>query len=129
MKQLGTATTMYMQDYDGAYPLAWYPTPQYGFDVVLFPYIKSYQVYECPSNKVTPRYWEGYPRMGIGADPRQLRDERRSSARAGGGDGRTGLTEAIGAKPGGHDPDDGDLGHARADRSQDVPHGAGSEGR
>src|SRR3954470_23091446 len=51
-KQLGNATMMYMQDYDGAYPLAWYPGGQdgYGFDVALFPYIKSYQVYECPSN-------------------------------------------------------------------------------
>jgi prepilin-type N-terminal cleavage/methylation domain-containing protein/prepilin-type processing-associated H-X9-DG protein len=69
MKQLGTAVMMYIQDYDGAYPLAWYPTPQYGFDVVLFPYIKNYQVYECPSNKVTPRFWVGYQNNGLGPIP------------------------------------------------------------
>src|SRR5713101_3403580 len=69
LKQLGTAVTMYMQDYDGAYPLAWYGKPQYGFDVVLFPYIHNYAVFECPSNKVTPRYWDGYPRMGLGPIP------------------------------------------------------------
>jgi len=69
MKQIGTATTMYMQDYDGAYPLAWYGKPQYGFDCVLQPYLKSIQVFECPSNKVTPRYWEGYPKLGFGPIP------------------------------------------------------------
>jgi prepilin-type N-terminal cleavage/methylation domain-containing protein/prepilin-type processing-associated H-X9-DG protein len=98
MKQLGTATTMYMQDYDGAYPLAWYQTPQYGFDVVLFPYIKSYQVFECPSNKATPRYWEGYPRMGMQPIPGSYAMNGDISAR-GGGDGRTGLTEASVQNP------------------------------
>jgi len=59
-KQLGTAVTMYTQDYEGAYPLAWYDKPQYGFDCVLQPYIKNVQVFDCPSNKTTPRYWDGY---------------------------------------------------------------------
>jgi prepilin-type N-terminal cleavage/methylation domain-containing protein/prepilin-type processing-associated H-X9-DG protein len=59
-KQLGSGVLMYMQDYDGAYPLAWYGIPQYGFDCVLQPYVKNLKVFECPSNKVTPRYWDGY---------------------------------------------------------------------
>jgi len=61
LKQLGTATIMYTQDYDGAYPLAWHDDPaQYGFDVMLYPYVKSLQVYECPSHHNTPRWWPGY---------------------------------------------------------------------
>jgi len=95
MKQLGAASTMYVQDYDGAYPLAWYPTPQYGFDVVLFPYVKSYQVYDCPSNHVTPRYWEGYPKAGLGPIPGSYAMNGDLAARGGGTDGRSGITEAA----------------------------------
>ena len=94
MKQLGTASMMYMQDYDGAYPLAWYGRPQYGFDVVLFPYHKSLQVYECPSNKVTPRYWEGYPRLGFGPIPGSYAMNGDLTAREAAGD-RAGLTEGA----------------------------------
>jgi len=65
MKQLGTACTMYAQDYEGAYPLAWHSDPaQYGFDVMLMPYVKNLQVFDCPSNKTTPRWWAGYLRYG-----------------------------------------------------------------
>jgi prepilin-type N-terminal cleavage/methylation domain-containing protein/prepilin-type processing-associated H-X9-DG protein len=69
MKQLGSAVQMYMQDYDGAYPQAWFNPGQYGWDVMLWPYIKSYQVYECPSNRVTPRYWKGNKDRGLGPIP------------------------------------------------------------
>ncbi len=100
MKQLGVASQMYMQDYDGAFPLAWYQTPQYGFDVVLFPYVKSYQVYECPSNKVTPRFWPGYPKNGLGPIPGSYAMNGDLGARPG-GDGRTGLTEAAVQSPAG----------------------------
>jgi prepilin-type N-terminal cleavage/methylation domain-containing protein/prepilin-type processing-associated H-X9-DG protein len=93
MKQLGTATMMYVQDYDGAYPLAWYGRPEYGFDVVLFPYIKNYQVFECPSNKVTPRFWKGYPANGLGPIPGSYAMNGDLTARMGAGD-RAGLTEA-----------------------------------
>jgi len=66
MKQLGTATTMYIQDYDGAYPLAWYgDAPAYGFDCALLPYVKNLGVFDCPSNKTTPRWWRGYANFGI----------------------------------------------------------------
>jgi prepilin-type N-terminal cleavage/methylation domain-containing protein/prepilin-type processing-associated H-X9-DG protein len=60
LKQLGTAETMYQQDYDGAYTLAWYGKPQYGFDCVLQPYVKNLQVFACPSHHNTPRWWIGY---------------------------------------------------------------------
>ena len=60
MKQLGNAVIMYVQDYDGAYPLAWHDDPAlYGFDVMLYPYVKNLQVYECPSHHNTPRWWAG----------------------------------------------------------------------
>jgi prepilin-type N-terminal cleavage/methylation domain-containing protein/prepilin-type processing-associated H-X9-DG protein len=102
-KQLGTAVTMYIQDYDGAYPLAWYPTPQYGFDVVLYPYVKNLGVYDCPSNKTTPRWWVGYKTIGI-AEPKPKGSSGIPgdyamngdlTARGGGTDGRTGLTEST----------------------------------
>jgi prepilin-type N-terminal cleavage/methylation domain-containing protein/prepilin-type processing-associated H-X9-DG protein len=105
MKQLGTAVLMYIQDYDGAYPLAWYPTPQYGFDVVLFPYIKNYQVYECPSNKVTPRFWVGYQKNGLGPIPGSYAMNGEISALDDKGRrvlpsaGRGGLTEAAVPNP------------------------------
>jgi prepilin-type N-terminal cleavage/methylation domain-containing protein/prepilin-type processing-associated H-X9-DG protein len=97
-KQLGNATMMYVQDYDGAYPLAWYAGIEYGFDVVLYPYIKNLQVYECPSNKVTPRFWPGYPKMGLGPIPGSYAMNGDLTAR-GGGAGRTGLTEAAVQNP------------------------------
>jgi prepilin-type N-terminal cleavage/methylation domain-containing protein/prepilin-type processing-associated H-X9-DG protein len=59
-KQMGTAIQMYIQDWDGWYPLAWFDFGENGFDVALFPYIKNKQVYECPSNPVTPSNWKGY---------------------------------------------------------------------
>jgi prepilin-type N-terminal cleavage/methylation domain-containing protein len=58
LKQLGTATQMYMQDYEGSYPLAWWPAPaDYGFDYALFPYVKNLGVYNCPSNETVKRSW------------------------------------------------------------------------
>jgi prepilin-type N-terminal cleavage/methylation domain-containing protein/prepilin-type processing-associated H-X9-DG protein len=63
MKQLGTAVTMYTQDYDGAYPLAWYPGDDYGFDCALQPYVKNLQVFACPSHQNTPRFFNGYVKV------------------------------------------------------------------
>jgi type II secretory pathway pseudopilin PulG len=59
-KQLGTSIAMYIQDWDGAYPLAWFSFGENGFDTALYPYIKNKQLWECPSNKVTESYWPGY---------------------------------------------------------------------
>ncbi len=97
-KQLGTAVTMYVQDYDGAYPLAWYPGDDYGFDVALFPYVKSYQVYECPSNKVTPRFWPGYKKNGLGPIPGSYAMNGDLAARSA-GSLRAGLTESAVQNP------------------------------
>jgi prepilin-type N-terminal cleavage/methylation domain-containing protein/prepilin-type processing-associated H-X9-DG protein len=61
LRQWGTAFAMYLQDYDSKYPLAWcsgtWPNNGYGYDYVMYPYIKNLGVYECPSNKVFPRQW------------------------------------------------------------------------
>jgi len=95
--QLGKGVLMYIQDYDGAYPLAWYGIPQYGFDCVLQPYVKNLQVFDCPSNQTTPRYWDGYvtyyhiPPPGIPGDYAMYGD---LAARSGKVD-REGLTEAA----------------------------------
>jgi len=58
LKQIGTAAIMYSQDYDGKYVQSWYG-PQWGWDQdgtdfqsyhkELQPYIKNWQVWECPS--------------------------------------------------------------------------------
>ena len=45
LKQIGTATNMYMSDWDGAVP----PQSFYGRNV-LFPYLQSTQVFTCPSS-------------------------------------------------------------------------------
>lgn len=55
MKQIGTATYMYVQDYDETYPMNLYmgnngPAPcVFVVWVALVPYIKNVQVYQCPS--------------------------------------------------------------------------------
>ena len=91
---------MYLSDYDGAYPLAWYGDKvAYGFDVALFGYVKNYQVYECPSNKVTPRYWDGYVRAGVGPIPGSYAMNGDLTARSGGPLGRTGLLETAVVAP------------------------------
>jgi prepilin-type N-terminal cleavage/methylation domain-containing protein/prepilin-type processing-associated H-X9-DG protein len=58
LKQIGTAVQMYLQDYDGTYPDNPYPNhapnpvetldyrPYY---VSLFPYVKNYELFICPS--------------------------------------------------------------------------------
>src|SRR6201982_2366747 len=50
VKQIGIGLRMYLDDYDNAYPISWFQTPQYGFDVALYPYIKNTRVFACPSN-------------------------------------------------------------------------------
>src|SRR5438034_152590 len=61
LKQWGVAFGMYLQDYDGKYPLSWcdgtWPNNGYGYDWSMYPYIKNLGVYACPSNKVLPRQW------------------------------------------------------------------------
>ena len=64
LRQLGTATQMYLQDYDGSYFHHWYLSPTYWFGRVegsgtpktvnkqeglLYPYIKNADIQRCPS--------------------------------------------------------------------------------
>jgi prepilin-type N-terminal cleavage/methylation domain-containing protein/prepilin-type processing-associated H-X9-DG protein len=60
LKQLGHAEQIYLQDYDGVYAQSWSLKGEYGWDVALLPYVKTLQIYDCPSNKTTPRWWTGY---------------------------------------------------------------------
>ena len=56
MKQIGTGTMLYVQDYDETFPMNFYmgqngPAPCVSVVWVnLMPYIKNAQVYQCPSN-------------------------------------------------------------------------------
>jgi len=51
MKQLGLAMVQYVQDSDEAYPRAWGDTScQPTWRQMIFPYVKSADVYKCPSN-------------------------------------------------------------------------------
>lgn len=69
-KQIGTALVMYAQDYDESYPVRYgdYETLpgsvdklQMSWKSMLYPYIKSYDVFKCPSNdaaKVGMNAWD-----------------------------------------------------------------------
>jgi prepilin-type N-terminal cleavage/methylation domain-containing protein/prepilin-type processing-associated H-X9-DG protein len=58
LKQLGLAFNMYSADYDQRYPKAWFQpctTTNTGADAnwrdVTFPYVKNFQLYQCPSTE------------------------------------------------------------------------------
>ena len=53
LKQLGTALLMYCQDYDGHFPPAAYVEGTQSVTVpsLLHPYLKNYQVWECPTDR------------------------------------------------------------------------------
>jgi prepilin-type N-terminal cleavage/methylation domain-containing protein len=53
MKQLGTAQTMYTQDYDETYPQAYHGVPggEVPWYVFMQPYIKNTAIFRCPSDK------------------------------------------------------------------------------
>jgi prepilin-type N-terminal cleavage/methylation domain-containing protein len=68
MKQLGLSMMMYKQDYDGRFPSAGWadnlPCPDgsgnmcgASWEVKIYPYVKSLQVYVCPSD--SDRVWLG----------------------------------------------------------------------
>jgi len=77
LKQIGLGTMMYVQDYDGNYFLRTYSSdgagkisgtiysywfPVTGKDWVLEPYIKSVQLFTCPSSTITRSYaYNVYP--------------------------------------------------------------------
>ncbi len=49
LKQIGLGILQYTQDYDETYPRDYYDTGSW--NTVIFPYVKSLQVYKCPSNR------------------------------------------------------------------------------
>ncbi len=63
LKQIGTAFAMYLQDYDGQYPVGEYADSNGrvlgGPYVQLFPYTKNVKIYECTTTValVTADYW------------------------------------------------------------------------
>src|SRR5688572_20792846 len=56
MKQIGTAISMYMQDFDEWYPPSQFPStdPSVSWPTMIFPYIKNEGVFVCPSGETTP---------------------------------------------------------------------------
>ena len=51
LKQIGLATMMYVQDYDGRFPgHTGGPTSAYDWPVMLLPYCKNAQIFECPTS-------------------------------------------------------------------------------
>ena len=53
LKQIGIGVIQYTQDYDENFPLA-LVTPGFGWAAVIQPYIKSTQLYQCPSDTKEP---------------------------------------------------------------------------
>jgi prepilin-type N-terminal cleavage/methylation domain-containing protein/prepilin-type processing-associated H-X9-DG protein len=61
LKQLGIGMQMYLQDVDGMYPpynnfghSFTPPSPDIGWGEAIFPYLKSQQIFQCPSEKTKP---------------------------------------------------------------------------
>jgi len=56
-KQLALATLQYAQDYDEHFPMRYYSDYDVGnLAVLIYPYVKNTQVYECPSWSTTRTY-------------------------------------------------------------------------
>jgi len=71
LKQIGTGLMMYTQDYDEAYPCNWFgglwpTTPdgkQYKWMDAIYPYVKSEQVFTCPSDGGARKTYIHYSRL------------------------------------------------------------------
>jgi prepilin-type N-terminal cleavage/methylation domain-containing protein/prepilin-type processing-associated H-X9-DG protein len=50
-RQMGAATMLYIQDYDERFPPQFGPSPEQDWPVMLDPYVKNAQIYECPSGQ------------------------------------------------------------------------------
>lgn len=60
MKQIGLGLLQYAQDYDERFPAATFDTEANNWRVVTFPYLKSKQVFKCPSQP-TATATDGFP--------------------------------------------------------------------
>lgn len=76
LKQIGLGVMMYVQDYDERYPLCYDNAPNAGdWKDFTEPYVKSTQVFVCPSS-----FWNGsYSRGNYSANRAMLTDGDRSS--------------------------------------------------
>ncbi|RYX85549.1 DUF1559 domain-containing protein [bacterium] len=54
LKQIGLGVMQYVQDYDEGFPLHNAGGPAFGFFAIMQPYLKSTQIYQCPSETTTP---------------------------------------------------------------------------
>lgn len=65
LKQLGTATAMYIQDFDQRFPGFWWRESGLHsgelFPILLQPYIRNHQIFQCPSdnNRWDIWWWDG----------------------------------------------------------------------
>lgn len=51
LKQIGLGIAQYTQDYDETYPFRVNPASTVSWRTYIFPYVKSVQIFTCPSNK------------------------------------------------------------------------------
>jgi len=72
LKQLGIGFLQYVQDSDEYYPLTFHPTQSMSYQVNnnetgwaydIQPYVRSTQIFQCPSQTITP-YWPTGPAVG-----------------------------------------------------------------
>ena len=73
LKQIGLAITQYTQDYDENMPAAWWVMPsgaQMSWKDAVQPYVKSVQLFACPSNAIKDRpTWNTATGMPAGYSP------------------------------------------------------------
>jgi len=60
MKQIGLGMMMYVQDYDETYPPSCYTNQDAYWMDIIQPYVKSTQVFQCPSSGSTSKYDRNY---------------------------------------------------------------------
>jgi prepilin-type N-terminal cleavage/methylation domain-containing protein/prepilin-type processing-associated H-X9-DG protein len=59
LKQIGLGIIQYTQDYDSTYPFAWNESDFEGWAQYIQPYMKSLQVFRCPSDAGRTPSWAG----------------------------------------------------------------------
>jgi prepilin-type N-terminal cleavage/methylation domain-containing protein/prepilin-type processing-associated H-X9-DG protein len=73
LKELALAGLMYSQDYDEVICSTQYGqgASQYGYVLLLDPYIKNSQIWTCPSGRVQPNYWTSWYAMNFELEANQ----------------------------------------------------------
>ncbi|MGC8785277.1 MAG: DUF1559 domain-containing protein [Armatimonadota bacterium] len=72
MKQMGTASMMYVQDYDERFPLSYYLSVNsqaqpcaFTFLAAVEPYVKNRQIYQCPSEPKAMNIDDAFRNIGL----------------------------------------------------------------